>query len=63
MVSRDKEKAFKKFKDFNINFMSYGELEEIHEEFALINTTPCGMYPNTNSVAVSEKVIKNLRLL
>ena len=43
LVSRDKEKAFKKFKDFNINFMSYGELEEINEEFALINTTPCGI--------------------
>ena len=62
LVSRDKEKAFKKFKDFNINFMSYGELEEIHEEFALINTTPCGMYPNTNSVAVSEKVIKKFKV-
>ena len=62
LVSRDKEKAFKKFKDFNINFMSYGDLEEIHEEFALINTTPCGMYPNINSVAVSEKVIKKFKV-
>ena len=42
--------------------MSYGELEEINEEFALINTTPCGMYPNTNSVAVSEKVIKKFKV-
>lgn len=62
LVSRDKEKAFKKFKDFSINFMSYGDLEEINEEFALINTTPCGMYPNINSVAVSEKVIKKFKV-
>ena len=62
LVSRDKEKAFDKFKDFNINFMSYGDLEEINEEFALINTTPCGMYPNINSVAVSERVIKKFKV-
>ena len=43
--------------------MSYGELEEINERVCfLINTTPCGMYPNINSVAVSEKVIKKFKV-
>lgn len=62
LVSRDKSKAAKKFKGFNINFMNYNELDEIKEEFALINATPCGMHPNINSAAVSEKIIKRFKV-
>lgn len=62
LISRDKDKAIEKFKEFKLQVMSYEELEDVKEEFTLINTTPCGMYPNVDSVAVSEEVIKNFKV-
>lgn len=62
LLSRDKDKAIEKFKEFKLKVMSYEELEDVKGEFALINTTPCGMYPNVDSVAVSEEVIKNFKV-
>ncbi|EGT3617283.1 shikimate dehydrogenase [Clostridium perfringens] len=62
LVSRDKDKAIKKFKGFKLQVINYEELEEIKGEFALVNTTPCGMYPNIDSVSVSEEIIKNFKV-
>lgn len=62
LVSRDKEKAARRFRSFNIDFMSYGDLNNIEDEFAIINTTPCGMYPKIDTVAVSSKIINKFEV-
>lgn len=62
LVSRNKDKSKKNFENFLIDYMSYEELEEIKEGFAIINTTPCGMYPKINSMATSEEVIKKFKV-
>lgn len=62
LVSRNKENAKNKFKDFKISFMDYKDLENVLDEFAIINTTPCGMYPKIDSIAISPKLIGNFKV-
>lgn len=62
LVSRDKEKASRRFKSFDIEFMGYEELNNIHNEFAIVNTTPCGMYPKVDTIAVSRNVIEKFKV-
>ncbi|WP_300351498.1 shikimate dehydrogenase [Clostridium sp.] len=62
LVSRDKEKAKRRFKNFNVDFMGYDELNSIEKEFAIINTTPCGMYPNVDTMAISREVLKKFNV-
>lgn len=62
MVSRDKELAEKKFQGLNIEFLEYRDLENIEKSYAIINTTPCGMYPKVEQTAVDKNVFKNFEV-
>lgn len=58
IVSRPEDNAEENFSDENITFMSYDELEAVTEKDVLINCTPCGTYPNTEIMALSEMALK-----
>lgn len=62
LVSRDKEKTKAKFKGINVDIINYEELKSIRDKYAIVNTTPCGMYPNIDSCAVDEKIIENFKV-
>lgn len=62
LVSRDKEKAKLKFKNVNIEVINYDELSNIKSKYAIVNTTPCGMYPNIDSSAVNKEILKNFKV-
>ena len=62
MVSRDKISASKKFKDINMEFLNYEDMNDIKKSYAIINTTPCGMYPNIDSTAVSKDIFNKFEV-
>ncbi len=55
LVSRDKKKAKAKFPD--INTCAYADLKKDHGFDVLINTTPVGMYPKTESCPLEDEII------
>ncbi|MCY6355575.1 shikimate dehydrogenase [Clostridium sp. ZS2-4] len=55
IVSRNKEEGREKFQNFNV--ASYEELKSIEDMDIVINTTPCGMYPNTEYSPIDKDVI------
>lgn len=57
IVSRDvnKIKSMVYFKKFSL--ISYSELKSLKDADIIVNTTPCGMYPNVGSCAVEEDII------
>lgn len=59
IVSRDKDalKANARFKDFKL--MCYSELKQLKEEDIIINSTPCGMYPNVDNSPISRDIVNN----
>jgi len=56
-VSSSKETAKKKYVDDNV--IEYGDLSSLKNYSIIINTTPVGMYPNTESSPVDKKHFKN----
>lgn len=58
IVSRPEDNAKDNFTDENIHFINYQELEEVTEKDVLINCTPCGTFPNTEIMALSETALK-----
>lgn len=56
IVSRDIKSAKHSFRGYNI--IDYKELECITQGDIIVNTTPCGMYPNIETIAVSDEVLK-----
>ena len=60
-VSRNKDNAKKKLGTFHIDFIDYDELEHI-SSYAIVNTTPCGMSPNIDSIAVDENILSNFEV-
>lgn len=62
LVSRDKEKARLKFKDVNIKVINYDELSSVDNKYAIVNTTPCGMYPNIDNSAVNKETLNNFKV-
>ena len=59
LVSRSPEKLKNSFGVFSdLNIISYRGLEEIEGEL-IVNTTPVGMYPNTDACAAEEGIIQN----
>lgn len=58
LVSRNKESAKLKFNNIDINFLSYDDMKNIDSAYAVVNTTPCGMYPNVCSTALDRDILK-----
>ena len=56
LISRDKARAAAKFPD--IKTAQYDELRENHGYDILINTTPVGMYPDTDACPLEDDIIK-----
>ena len=58
LVSRSPEKLKESFSGFSgLNIISYRELEDIEGEL-IVNTTPVGMYPNTDVCVIEEYIIR-----
>lgn len=62
IVSRDKKCCAKKFSGFNVRCIDYEDLKGIESSYGVINTTPCGMYPNINSMAITETDMKKFKV-
>lgn len=60
LVSRDKAAAEKKFPTLKV--MNYEELKSLNLGHVIINTTPCGMYPNVGVSAVDKAVIAKFKV-
>lgn len=59
LVSRKPETVYnKKF----ISVISYYELENIKDSEIIVNTTPCGMYPYIDNMAVSKDILANYKV-
>lgn len=58
LVSRKPETVYKK--EF-IKVISYEELSKIVDGDIIVNTTPCGMYPNIDSMAINKEILKNYK--
>ena len=56
LVSRDKAQAAAKFPD--IKTAQYDELSALHGYDILINTTPVGMYPETDACPLTDDIIR-----
>ncbi|ONI46195.1 shikimate dehydrogenase [Candidatus Epulonipiscioides gigas] len=56
LVTRDKQKAMRYFK--NIEIIDYIEFEAIDKAYCIVNTTPVGMYPNCENSPIGENKIK-----
>ncbi|WDV44332.1 shikimate dehydrogenase [Clostridiaceae bacterium M8S5] len=55
IVSRNENTAKAKFKDYKI--ISYDDIKNINKQDIVVNTTPCGMYPNTDRSSLCEEDI------
>ncbi|WP_243103921.1 shikimate dehydrogenase [Clostridium sp. JN-1] len=53
-VSRDTKNVIS---NYNVNKISYEELETIKNSDIIINCTPCGMYPNVNDSPISKDTL------
>ncbi|MPQ44587.1 shikimate dehydrogenase [Clostridium tarantellae] len=62
LVSRDKEKAKVKFSNIDIEVIDYEQLKNIKNIYGVINTTPCGMFPNVDKSAISKEVLKKFKV-
>ena len=63
MVSRDKNLASKKFSGVSkMEFLNYDELSKIEKSYAIVNTTPCGMFPNVETSAVEKEVFSKFEI-
>lgn len=62
LVTRNKENAKDKFKDVSVEVINYEELKQVKEGYGIVNTTPCGMYPNVETSAVNEEILKNFKV-
>lgn len=61
LVSRNHRENNQYYKD-RIECITYDEIENL-EGHIIVNTTPVGMYPNTNNSPVNDKVINNFNAL
>lgn len=55
ITARNKEKAQDFFKDLEV--IAYENLKDIKSNYCIINTTPCGTYPDVESSVVGEDVV------
>ncbi|MGL4654790.1 MAG: shikimate dehydrogenase [Sarcina sp.] len=63
MVSRDKVSASEKFSGISrIEFLNYDELSEIEKAYAVVNTTPCGMYPSIDTTAIDKELFSKFEV-
>lgn len=59
LVSRNPKTVYnKKF----IKVISYEELENIKDADIIVNTTPCGMYPNIDNMAINKDILTNYKV-
>lgn len=61
VVTRDKKQIKSNYPD-DIIVIDYNELFNLQEGYAVINTTPCGMYPNIDSIPIEENIIKKFNV-
>lgn len=58
LVSRSPEKLKESFGGFlGLNIISYRELEDLDGEL-IVNTTPVGMFPNTDACVIEKEIIR-----
>ncbi|MGL5576417.1 MAG: shikimate dehydrogenase [Sarcina sp.] len=63
MVSRDKVSASEKFSGISrMEFLNYDELSEIEKAYGIVNTTPCGMYPNIETTAIDKEIFSKFEI-
>lgn len=62
VVSRDKISAERKFNIAEVEFLDYDDLKNIKNSYAIVNTTPCGMYPSITSSPVDKNILKNFKI-
>ncbi|WMJ79800.1 shikimate dehydrogenase [Clostridium sp. MB40-C1] len=60
VVSRNKENLKEKFKEFNV--ISYKDLESVDKGDIVVNSTPCGMYPNLNDSPINRSTISKFKV-
>ncbi len=46
----------------NISFIEYSDLEEIESAYMLVNTTPVGMYPNSDSSPIGSEIVSKFEV-
>lgn len=61
IVSRDKKKVKSNYSE-DIRIIDYNELLNLQEGYAVVNTTPCGMYPDINNIPIEENVLKKFNV-
>ncbi len=57
IVSRDTFKAKEKYKEFQV--INYDEIQGLKDFHMIINTTPCGMFPNIDNSPVIKEQLSN----
>lgn len=57
VASRDASKAKEKYKEFQV--INYDKIQGLKDFHMIINTTPCGMFPNINNSPVIKDQISN----
>ncbi|MGL4740153.1 MAG: shikimate dehydrogenase [Sarcina sp.] len=62
IVSRDKLSAQEKFIGKRLEFMTYEDLTFIKDSYAVVNTTPCGMYPKIDTTPIDKKILSKFGL-
>lgn len=61
MVSRSREKAKELSELTGIDHITYADLKNLKGFDIIINTTPCGMYPNTQDSPVDVSIIREFK--
>lgn len=62
IVSRDKFVAQEKFRGVNLEFLNYSDMENIDSSYAVVNTTPCGMFPNIDTTAIDKQILTKFKV-
>ncbi|MGL5820849.1 MAG: shikimate dehydrogenase [Sarcina sp.] len=62
VVSRDRNQAQKKFTDKRLDFITYEDLRFIKKSYAVVNTTPCGMYPKIDTSPIEKDILSKFGL-
>ncbi len=58
IVSRNVERAKSELDNLEIDIIDYEELNKVEKAYGIVNTTPCGMYPNIDSMAIDKEKLK-----
>lgn len=61
IVTRDKKAQHKKDVFPKAHILEYENLDELKDKYIIVNTTPCGMYPNINEAPVPMEFLGNFK--